>query len=68
MAKTKVITFMCESTQNFSTHGSKIKVVAELTDADLGELVNSMPAQELFIYLPDSALEAWAKENGFVKA
>lgn len=67
MAKTKEITFMCESTQNYSTHESKIKVVVVLTNGDLGNLLNSIPKEEIFDHLPDADLEAWAKENGFVK-
>lgn len=68
MAKTKEITFMCESTQNFSTHGSKIRVIVDINHADLGALINSIPADEIFSHLPDSDLEAWALANGFVKS
>lgn len=68
MAKTKEIKFTCESNQNYSTHESKIRVVADMTHEDMGNLINSIPAEEIFNHLPDETLEAWATQNGFVKA
>lgn len=58
---------MCESTQSYSTNEGKIKIVIDLTNDDMGLLVNSIPQEELFNHLPDEVLEAWATENGFVK-
>jgi hypothetical protein len=67
MAKAKEIKFMCESTQAYSTNEGKIKILVDLTNDDMGNLINAIGADEIFSHLPDSDLEAWAKENGFVK-
>jgi hypothetical protein len=67
MAKLKEIKFICESAQLYSTHESKIKIVIDVTNGDMGNLINAIGPDEIFNHLPDSDLEAWAKENGFVK-
>lgn len=58
---------MCESTQNYSTHGSKIKAVVVITHDDLSDLINSIPKEEMLGHLPDAVLEEWAASNGYVK-
>jgi hypothetical protein len=67
MAKTKEITLMCESTQSYSTYENKIKVVIDVTNEDLSNLINSIPKEEYFKWLDDSVFEEWAEQNGYQK-
>lgn len=67
MPKTTEIEFMCESTQSYSTHESKIRVVVEISKDDLSNLINNIPTKDLSNYLPDSFFEEWASDNGYVK-
>lgn len=67
MAKTKEITFMCESAQIYSTMENKIKVVIDVTNEDMNNLINSIPKEEIFYHLADSVFEEWAADNGYVK-
>jgi nitrogen regulatory protein PII-like uncharacterized protein len=67
MAKTKEITFMCESTQSYSTYENRIKVVADVSDNELATLINSIPKEDLFRHLDESVFEEWAEGKGYVK-
>lgn len=67
MAKTKEITFMCESAGIYPTRESKIQIVADMTNDDLSGLINSIPKEEMFNHLPDSVFEEWAADHGYVK-
>jgi hypothetical protein len=67
MAKTKEITFMCESAQAYSTYENRIKVVADVSDNELSALLNSIPKEDLFRHLDDAVFEEWAEENGYAR-
>jgi hypothetical protein len=67
MAKTKEITFICESAGVFSTYENKVKITADVTNADLSALISSISEDDLFNLIDDDVFERWAEKNGFVK-
>jgi hypothetical protein len=68
MAKTQEVTITCESSQTYSTYENKLRVVVDVTNEDLSNLINSIPKEEYFKWLDDSIFEAWAEDNGYTKA
>lgn len=58
---------MCESTQSYSTYENKMKVVVDLTNDDLSNLINSISKEEYFNKLDDAVFEEWAEEHGYTK-
>lgn len=68
MANTKEITFMCYAAQVYSTHEpTRMKIVVDVTNQDLSDLINEIPKEGLFDYLNNSVFEEWAKKNGYTK-
>lgn len=56
---------MCESAQIYSTYENKLKVVVDLSDHDLSNLLNSIPKDDILNHLDESVLEEWARSKGY---